>query len=120
MKRILFIVATTIVTIAGFTFFTNMGNAEAHESHDEHNHEEEVDFDNILLTPQQLNTADIRMGEVVVRQLDAMLQANGQLVLRSQERQFLRWSESISSNVVLRDSITRGVLVKISIPSFTG
>lgn len=103
MKRILFIVATTIVTIAGFTFFTNFDNAEAHESHDEHNHEEEVDFDNILLTPQQLNTADIRMGEVVVRQLDAMLQANGQLVLRSQ---------NVGNVASLMGGVVKSILVK--------
>lgn len=103
MKRILFIVATTIVTIAGFSFFTNYGNAEAHESHDEHNHEEEVDFDNILLTPQQLNTAGIRLGEVAVRQLDAMLQANGQLVLRSQ---------NVGNVASLMGGVVKSILVK--------
>ena len=83
MKRILFIVAVTVIAIAGFTFFTDSSNADAHEGHD---HEEEVDYDNIPLTQKQINSVDIRMGEVETRQLDATIQANGQLVLRAQSQ----------------------------------
>ena len=103
MKRILFIVAVTLIAIAGFSFFTGAGNAETHESHEGHDHEEKADFDNILLTQQQLNTADIRMGEVAERQLDAMLQANGQLVLRSQ---------NVGDVASLMGGVVKSILVK--------
>lgn len=86
MKRILFIVAATIIAIAGFTFFTGMGKDDAHEGHDHGHEEEEVDFDNIPLTQKQISTVDIRMGEVARRQIDATLKANGSLVLRAQSR----------------------------------
>ena len=52
MKRILFIVAISLIALAGFTFFTGAGHAEAH---DDHNHDEEIDFDNIPLTQKQIN-----------------------------------------------------------------
>ena len=64
MKRILFIVAISLIALAGFTFFTGAGHAEAHDDHDGHNHDEEIDFDNIPLTQKQISTIDLRMGEV--------------------------------------------------------
>lgn len=81
MKRILFIVAVTLIALAGFTFFASGSKAEAH---DEHEHEEDVDFDNIPVTQQQFKTVDLRLGEMQPRELDATIQVNGQLVLRAQ------------------------------------
>ena len=82
MKRILFIVAVTLIAIASFTFFTSGSKAEAH---DEHEHEEDVDFDNIPVTQQQFKTVDLRLGEMQPRELDATIQVSGQLVLRAQD-----------------------------------
>ena len=84
MKRIVFIVAVTLIALAGFTFFASEGKAEAHGDHDAHDHEEEVDFDNIPITEQQFKTVDLRLGEMQPRELDATLQVSGQLVLRAQ------------------------------------
>ena len=82
MKRILFIVAVTLIAIAGFTFLAGGSKAEAH---DEHEHEEDVDFDNIPVTQQQFKTVDLRLGEMQPRELDATIQVSGQLVLRAQD-----------------------------------
>lgn len=81
MKRILFIIIVTLITLAIFTFFSNSNNAEAHE---EHEHEEEIDFDNIPITQQQFKTVNMRLGKMESRELDAVLNVNGQLVLRAQ------------------------------------
>ena len=83
MKRILFIVAVTLIAICGFTFLSHQGEADADGQH-HHEHEEETDFDNIPLTQQQINTVDLKMGELTERELDATIQVNGQLVLRAQ------------------------------------
>lgn len=107
MKRILFIVAATVVAIAAFTFVAGGGSAEAHDAdggHDGHGHgEEEVDFDNIPLTQKQINTVGIRMGEVEERDMDATLHANGQLVLRPQ---------SMGSVASLMGGVVKQILVK--------
>lgn len=87
MKRILFIIAATLIAVAGFMFFTSMGKSESHDGHEGHEHEEEeADFDDIPLTQKQISTVNIRMGEVARRQLDATLHANGQIVLRAQNQ----------------------------------
>lgn len=87
MKRILFIIAATLIAVAGFTFFTSMGKGENHDGHEGHGHEEEeAGFDDIPLTQKQISTVNIRMGEVARRQLDATLHANGQIVLRAQSQ----------------------------------
>ena len=83
MKRIIFIAAITIAALAAFTLFTSGGKAE---THNEHEHDEETDFDNIPLTQKQISTADLRMGEMQQRQLDATLHANGSIVLRAQSK----------------------------------
>ena len=103
MKRIIFIVAVTIAAISTFILFTTTDNAEAHDAHDEHEHEEVADFDSIHVTHQQFTTADIRMGEVVERQLDATLHVNGQLVLRSQ---------NVGNVASLMGGIVKSILVK--------
>ena len=100
MKRILFIVAVTLIAIAGFTFFASGSKAEAH---DEHEHEEDVDFDNIPITQQQFKTVDLRLGEMQPRQLDATIQVNGQLVLRAQ---------NIGDVASLMGGIVKAILVK--------
>ena len=103
MKRILFIVAVTLIAIAGFTFLTNGSKAEAHGDHDGHDHEEEVDFDNIPVTQQQFKTVDLRLGEMQPRELDATIQASGQLVLRAQ---------SMGDVASLMGGIVKTILVK--------
>lgn len=80
MKRIILIVAVTAIALAGFTFFTKQAGAEAHED----DHEEEVDFDHIPLSQKQVKAVDLRMGEATQREMDAMIPATGQLVLRAQ------------------------------------
>lgn len=80
MKRIILIVAVTAIALAGFTFFTKQAGAEAHEE----DHEEEVDFGHIPLSQKQVKAVDLRMGEATQREMDAMIPATGQLVLRAQ------------------------------------
>ncbi len=82
MKRILLIVAVTAIALAGFTFLTKQAGAEAHA--EEAEHEEEVDFEHIPLTQRQVEAVDLKFGEAQQRQMDATIQANGQLVLRAQ------------------------------------
>ena len=82
MKRIVFIVAVTAIAWAGFAFFAKQTGSEAH-AHEEHEHEE-VDFDHIPLTAKQVSTVDLKMGEVVERDMDATIDAKGSLVLRAQ------------------------------------
>ena len=82
MKRIVLIVAVTAIAWAGFAFFAKQTGSEAH-AHEEHEHEE-VDFDHIPLTAKQVSTVDLKMGEVVERDMDATIDAKGSLVLRAQ------------------------------------
>ena len=93
----------TLIALAGFTLSTNGSKAEAHGDHDGHDHEEEVDFDNIPITEQQLKTVDLRLGEMQSRELDATLQVSGQLVLRAQ---------SMGDVASLMGGIVRNILVK--------
>ena len=72
--------ALTAITFAGFTF---LSQSKAETAHAEE-HEEEMDFQNIPLSEKQVKAVDLKMGEVENKELDATLQANGTLVLRSQ------------------------------------
>lgn len=104
MKRILSIIAATLIAVAGFMFSMGMNEGESHDDHDGHGHEEEqVDFDNIALTKKQINTVGIRTGRMSQRQLDATLHVNGQLILRPQSQ----------GNVApLMGGIVKAILVK--------
>lgn len=82
MKRVILIVAVTVIAWAGFAFFAKQTGSEAH-AHEEHEHEE-VDFDHIPLTAKQVSTVDLKMGEAVEREMDATIEAKGSLVLRAQ------------------------------------
>lgn len=82
MKRMILIVAVTLATWAGFAFFTRQAGAEAHSQEGEH--EEEVDFDNIPLTQQQVNAVKLKMGMPESKEMDATVAAKGALVLRAQ------------------------------------
>ena len=87
MKRILVVAVAAILARCGFTFFSNHAGAEAHDA--EHGHEqehEEGDFDNIPLSQKQVDAVDLKMGEAVDRVMDATIAANGQLVLRAQNK----------------------------------
>lgn len=87
MKRILVVAVAAILAWCGFTFFSNYAGAEAHAAEHGHEHEhEEVDFDNIPLSQKQVDAVDLKMGEAVDRVMDATIAANGQLVLRAQNK----------------------------------
>lgn len=87
MKRILVVAVAAILAWGGFTFFSNHAGAEAHAAEHGHEHEhEEVDFDNIPLSQKQVDAVDLKMGEAVDRVMDATIAANGQLVLRAQNK----------------------------------
>ncbi len=80
IKRFVFVVAVTAIALSGFTLWQR--NADSGDQEEEH--EEEVDYENIPLSAKQVKAVDLRMGEVTDRELDATLQVNGTLVLRSQ------------------------------------
>ena len=87
MKRILVVAVAAILAWCGFTLFSNHVGAEAHAAGHGHEHEhEEVDFDNIPLSQKQVDAVDLKMGEAVDRVMDATIAANGQLVLRAQNK----------------------------------
>ena len=87
MKRILVVAVAAILAWCGFTLFSNYAGAEAHAAERGHEHEhEEVDFDNIPLSQKQVDAVDLKMGEAVDRVMDATIAANGQLVLRAQNK----------------------------------
>ena len=87
MKRILVVAVAAILAWCGFTFFSNHAGAEAHAAGQGNEQEhEEVDFDNIPLSQKQVDAVDLKMGEAVDRVMDATIAANGQLVLRAQNK----------------------------------
>ena len=103
MKRIMFIVAVTIIAIGCFMLFANSNHDHDHDAHGEDEHDEMVDFDNIPLTQQQMNNAGIKLGEMQRREMDATIQVNGLLVLRAQH---------MADVAPLMGGIVKAVLVK--------
>lgn len=81
IKRLLCVAVLTAITFVGFTF---LSESKAENSNEEE-HEEEIDFQNIPLNQKQVNAVDLKFGEVKDRELDAMLQVNGSIVLRSKD-----------------------------------
>lgn len=81
IKRLILVAVLTAITFVGFTFLSQ-SKAETSESE---NQEEEIDFQNIPLSEKQVKAVDLKMGEAQERELDAMLHANGALVLRAQD-----------------------------------
>lgn len=75
------VAALTVITFVGFSFLSQ-SKAETSESE---NQEEEIDFQNIPLSEKQVKAVDLKMGEAQEREMDAMLHANGSLVLRAQD-----------------------------------
>ena len=73
--------ALTVITFVGFSFLSQ-SKAETPESE---NQEEEIDFQNIPLSEKQVKAVDLKMGEAQEREMDAMLNVNGSLVLRAQD-----------------------------------
>lgn len=80
IKRILLVAAATLLAVGAFTYFQRPES----DGHDHEEHEESDSFDDIPLTQQQVSTAELRMGEVQTRELDATLRVTGTLVLRPQ------------------------------------
>lgn len=80
IKRILLVAAATLLAVGAFTYFQRPES----DGHDHEEHEESDTFDDIPLTQQQVSTAELRMGEVQTRELDATLRVTGTLVLRPQ------------------------------------
>lgn len=81
IKRFILVAALTVITFVGFSFLSQ-SKAETSESE---NQEEEIDFLNIPLSEKQVKAVDLKMGEAQEREMDAMLHANGSLVLRAQD-----------------------------------
>lgn len=81
IKRLILVAALTVITFVGFSFLSQ-SKAETSESE---NQEEEIDFQNIPLSEKQVKAVDLKMGEAQEREMDAMLHANGSLVLRAQD-----------------------------------
>lgn len=81
IKRFILVAALTVITFVGFAFLSQ-SKAETSESE---NQEEEIDFQNIPLSEKQVKAVDLKMGEAQEREMDAMLHANGSLVLRAQD-----------------------------------
>lgn len=81
IKRFILVAALTVITFVGFSFLSQ-SKAETPESE---NQEEEIDFQNIPLSEKQVKAVDLKMGEAQEREMDAMLHANGSLVLRAQD-----------------------------------
>ena len=80
IKRILLVAAATLLAVGAFTYFQRPES----DGQDHEEHEESDSFDDIPLTQQQVSTAELRMGEVQTRELDATLRVTGTLVLRPQ------------------------------------
>lgn len=99
IKRFILVAALTVITFVGFSFLSQ-SKAETSESE---NQEEEIDFQNIPLSEKQVKAVDLKMGEAQEREMDAMLHANGSLVLRAQDM------GNVSS---LMDGIVKNVYVK--------
>ncbi len=104
IKRFFFIAAATVITAGCFALFNGNGHTTNKEHvQDEHDAEHhEMDTKNIPLTRQQMAAVEITMGEVESRELDAMLRANGTLVLRPQ---------SIGNVTSLMGGVVKSVLV---------
>lgn len=81
IKRFILVAALTVITFVGFSFLSQ-SKAETSESE---NQEEEIDFQNIPLSENQVKAVDLKMGEAQEREMDAMLHVNGSLVLRAQD-----------------------------------
>lgn len=81
IKRLILVAALTVITFVSFSFLSQ-SKAETSESE---NQEEEIDFQNIPLSEKQVKAVDLKMGEAQEREMDAMLHANGSLVLRAQD-----------------------------------
>lgn len=80
-KRILLVVALTIATFIGFSYFSKT-KAEIPNQED---HETELDDKNIPLSEKQVKAIDLKMGEPQELNMDAILSVNGSLKLRSQD-----------------------------------
>lgn len=80
MKRIIFIAVATVLALAGFSFFSKSQASESTET------EENTDYSNIPLTARQVKTAGIVLGHAEDRDIDAMLNVNGQIVLRAKDK----------------------------------
>lgn len=81
IKRLICVAALTAITFLGFTF---LSESKA-ENPNEEEHAEEMDFQNIPLNQKQVSAVDLKFGELQNRELDAMLQVNGSIVLRSKD-----------------------------------
>lgn len=81
IKRFILVAALTVITFVGFSF---LSQSKAETSENE-NQEEEIDFQNIPLSEKQVKAVDLKMGEAQEREMDAMLNVNGSLVLRAQD-----------------------------------
>lgn len=103
VKRILFVVVVTAMAVAGFTYFLR-GNAENVTSDaPSHAHEEDEDYQNILLTERQVRSVDLSMAQVQNREINTTIPVTGSLVLRAQ---------STGDVTSLMGGVVRSILVR--------
>lgn len=99
MKRIIFIALATVLALAGFSYFSKSQASESTEA------EENTDYSNIPLTARQVKTAGIVLGHAEDRDIDAMLNVNGQIVLRAKDKGSVA---SLMGGIVKRIFVTEG------------
>lgn len=82
MKRLLIIVAATVLALVGFTYMSQSkaGESSSNEAADE------TDYLNIPLTERQVKTAGLSFGQAEDRDIDATLIVNGQIILRAKDK----------------------------------
>ncbi len=82
MKRLLIIVAATVLALVGFTYLSQSKATESSSSKTS----DETDYFNIPLTARQVKTAGLSFGQAEYRDIDATLSANGQIILRAKDK----------------------------------
>lgn len=82
MKRLLIIVAATVLALVGFTYVSQSKATESQAA----DAEAEINLDDIPLTARQVKTARLAFGQAKERDIDATLSASGQIVLRAKDK----------------------------------
>lgn len=104
-KRILIIVAATVLALVGFTYLSQSKayNTDASEE------EDDVDMMDIPLTERQVKMAGIGFGQAEDRNISATLTANGQIILRAKDKGNVA---SLMGGIVKSIYVTDGQYVK--------
>lgn len=103
MKRILIVVAVTVLALIGFSFVSKSNANETVET------DTKTDYLNIPLSQSQVKTAGISFGVPENRNIDTTLTANGQIVLRAKDKANVA---SLMGGIVKHIYVTDGQTVK--------